>query len=218
MLILAPTEIKQKQLHLEASRWKSQDGWVSSPSSSHPHTLQASFFPGTRVEVLGVPWCAKCLDFFHPPVVDSLWLVIMLLHGWKSTCMIYIQYILYIRWKGEMLFHEAHTYSALYLVRELGKGAVFLYTDYNYVILYFPSYFLFLSFWPVLDWWLSPPVFPASFLIHFTFAGSPFASLFLCSCCCAAKNVAGSPAFRDTGKKRRLDFCVIFNSIIERFQ
>lgn len=28
----------------------------------------------------------------------------------------------YIRWKGEMLFHETHTYSALYLLWESGKG------------------------------------------------------------------------------------------------
>lgn len=143
MLVLAPTEIKQKQLYLEASRWKSQDGWASSPSSSNPHTLWASLFPGTRVEVLGVPWRAKCLDFFHPLVVDSL-------HD------IYT----YIRWKVEMLFHETHTYSALQLFWESGKGSFcmdtqkklsgrcfyilinILYITYLCVILYFPSYFL----------------------------------------------------------------------------
>lgn len=117
MLVLAPTEIKQKQLHLEASRLKSQDGWASSPSSSHPHTLRASLFPGTRVEVLGVPWRAKCLDFFIPRLwFHCDWFLCCCrdgrAHAWY-TC---------IRWKGEMLFHETHTYSALYLFWESGKG------------------------------------------------------------------------------------------------
>lgn len=227
MLVLALTEIKQKQLHLEASRWKSQDGWASSPSSSHPHTLRASLFPGTRVEVLGDPWRTKCLDFFHPRVVDSLWLVIMLLQGWKSTCMIYIHTS-----EREILFHEAHTYSVLYLFWESGKG-VFAWMEQKklsvrcfYIVIIIMLFCIFhliscyflppLLLWPILHW-LSPPVFPASFLIHFTFVGSPFTSLFL-SCCCAAKNLAGSPAFNDTGKKRRLDFFVLFNRIIETFQ
>lgn len=150
MLVLALTEIKQKQLHLEASCWKSQDGWASSPSSSHPHTLRASLFPGTRVEVLGDPWRTKCLDFFHPPVVDSLWLVIMLLQGWKSTCMIYK----HTSGGRERYFSTKHipilcyTYSGSQ-EKEFLHGwnkkivrALFLYSDYNYVILYFPSYFL----------------------------------------------------------------------------
>lgn len=185
MLVLAPAEIKQRQLHLEASRWKSQDGWASSPSSSYPRTLRASLFGGTHVEVLGVPWRATCLDFFHPLVVHSLWLVIMFLQGWQSTCMLHIHTsggreacFCTKRNMPELdLFLRVTTFCMDRHTKKAIVNILFLYSDYSYVVLYF--LLCFLSFCPYC-----PPCFfspaltgdchhsrlPASFLICFTYA------------------------------------------------
>ena len=47
-----------------AGTHRRDEGEASSPSSSYLLTLRASLFPGNRVEVSGVPWCAKCFFLF----------------------------------------------------------------------------------------------------------------------------------------------------------